>query len=359
MRVEEVVDPSDSNSEYDEKAPLNGSNSSRRRRNEPTGRASSDQPRPRQESFGARPPSWWASLNNNNPFDAATGAGAEPTGFPRTDHRGERGSGPFQAASSYLDFRNPLSSLWAMTSLSPKTQAHLVSVYTNVSLAVGAAALTSLASIWRLLPDAGIIPTLLGIGLLLYLCSMGTARETRRTRALMLYGFGGLQGWGLGPMLGAMDPAIVVTALGGTLMAFVAFTASAVASPRRSQLYLGGLLGTLALVTMALPLLSYLLPRSLQSGLLNTELYLGLFMLCGYILYDTQIIIEHAEMYSTGYVDDVLPAGMLFNNLVGVFVRLLVLLAKASKERERKEREARAKGGSGGGAGRSARHYPY
>lgn len=67
------------------------------------------------------------------------------------------------------------------------------------------------------------------------------------------------------------------------------------------------------------------------------NLYLGLLVFCGYVVFDTQIIIEKASAHAyTGGSSDVLgDATSLLIDFVGIFVRLLIILAKNSKK-ERK-----------------------
>jgi len=65
------------------------------------------------------------------------------------------------------------------------------------------------------------------------------------------------------------------------------------------------------------------------------QLYLGLVMFVGYVLFDTQLIIERAYNGSTDAVSD---AVTLFIDFVGIFVRILVALLKNSREKESKEK---------------------
>jgi len=70
--------------------------------------------------------------------------------------------------------------------------------------------------------------------------------------------------------------------------------------------------------------------------LTNINLYLGLFMFCGYILYDTQLIIEKADHGSTDFVWDALE---LFIDFVAVFVRILIILLQHTGKDKKKRRE--------------------
>jgi len=68
----------------------------------------------------------------------------------------------------------------------------------------------------------------------------------------------------------------------------------------------------------------------------NINLYLGLFMFCGYILYDTQLIIEKADRGSTDFVWDALE---LFIDFVAIFVRVLIILLQNSGSKDKKKKQ--------------------
>ncbi len=54
------------------------------------------------------------------------------------------------------------------------------------------------------------------------------------------------------------------------------------------------------------------------------ELYFGLFLFCGFILFDTQLIVEK---YNSGNTDYIWHSIDLFLDFVNIFRRLLVILA--------------------------------
>eukprot|EP00292_Cryptomonas_paramecium_P033799 CAMPEP_0113729794 /NCGR_PEP_ID=MMETSP0038_2-20120614/42773_1 /TAXON_ID=2898 /ORGANISM="Cryptomonas paramecium" /LENGTH=77 /DNA_ID=CAMNT_0000661727 /DNA_START=575 /DNA_END=808 /DNA_ORIENTATION=- /assembly_acc=CAM_ASM_000170 len=74
---------------------------------------------------------------------------------------------------------------------------------------------------------------------------------------------------------------------------------------------------------------------SFSSGLYEVELFGGLLIFIGYVVFDTQMIIEDA---SAGRKDFVRHALDLLLDFVAVFVRLLVILARNSEKKERKNR---------------------
>lgn len=260
------------------------------------------------------------------------------------DHDDQR---PF--GDDFWNRRNPFNSLWSMTNLSPKIQRHLVSVYSNLSITTLLASLACYLSINDYLPNMSILPSILGVLLLMFVLFSSPSPNTRSIRTVSLYGFGFAEGWGIAPFIQhylSIDPGTVFLALLATLIAFISFTASAVTSPRRSHLYLGGLLGTLLGVT-ALLSLTQLFFRT--DFIHSTELYLGLFIFCGYILYDTQVIIERSDMYTQTEPDAVVPAAMLFTDAVNVLLRLVEILARQQQSdnnrSRRKGNEKKRKGG--------------
>lgn len=199
-----------------------------------------------------------------------------------------------------------------------------------MALTTGVASAAAFLSFQRIASDFG------GMGLiasfaLIFGIQLSHGRVGERFRLAMLLAFGFLQGLSLGPLLTtvfAVDSDLVFMAVVGTMLAFVSFTGAALFSPRRSFLYLGGLLSFTVFIVM----ISSLIP-----SLFNFNLYLGLFLFCFYIIYDTQVLVEQAEM-RRGAGDSVSGALQLFTNLMAIFVRLMVILMNNSKKQESKKR---------------------
>ncbi|KAG1687046.1 hypothetical protein DVH05_005667 [Phytophthora capsici] len=122
-----------------------------------------------------------------------------------------------------------------------------------------------------------------------------------------------------------VDPSILVSALLLTTLVFMCFTGSALLATRRSYLYLGGILSStlsVLFLTSVLSLFKY------SSFLFNINLYGGLFMFCGYVVFDTQMIIEKASMGDKDVLKHTLD---LFMDLMSIFVRILIALLKNNK----------------------------
>jgi len=127
-----------------------------------------------------------------------------------------------------------------------------------------------------------------------------------------------------------VDPQIVMTAFLLTTLIFVCFTLSALYAQKRTYLYLGGFLGTGTSIMLLLSLMNIFGRSQL---IFNVNLYLGLAIACGYILYDTQLIIERANGGDMNYVKHALH---LFIDMVDLFVRILIILLKNSQNKEKK-----------------------
>jgi len=210
--------------------------------------------------------------------------------------------------------------------ISPRVRSHLDNVYatltgTILSAAVGAAFFLEfhIGGSWSFL---------VGLGLLIWLAATPSHDVSKRLGILASFGF--VQGLSLGPLLEHLievDPQIVITALAGTVAVFACFSASALYAQRRTYLYLGGLLGSGLSLLVTLSFLNIFFRSSLA---VSFSIYFGLILFCGFIIFDTQLIVEKADVGHTDFVADALN---LFLDFVNVFVRLLAILSKKSNKR--------------------------
>ncbi|XP_026476756.1 bax inhibitor 1-like [Ctenocephalides felis] len=218
--------------------------------------------------------------------------------------------------------------------LEAPVQQHLKGVYGCL------AATTSLASIgaysflagWL---SAGLLPALGALGLGLGLMMTSPDAKNFNMRLGMLLGLGFLSGLGLGPLLAhvaQINPSIITTALFGTTLVFVAFSLSAIFAERGKWLFLGGIIVSV----LNMMFFSSLANIFLQSTLIyQAHLYVGLFVMCAFVLYDTQAIIEK---FRAGSRDTVGHAFDLFLDFIGIFKRLLIILSQ-KEENEKKKRQ--------------------
>ncbi len=211
----------------------------------------------------------------------------------------------------------------------PKVASHLSDVYKAVAATVACAALGALAhlrlgvgSVWWSVALIGLIFGLHG--------TPNTPNNASKRSGILLL-FGAIEGLVVGPLVESVldiDPSIVVTALVASVAIFVSFSLAAIYAERRSMLYLGGFLGS-ALSLMCLAGFVNIFARS--ETIFNIQLYGGLLLFIGYVCFDTQLIIEKASL---GSYDVQLHALELFIDLVAIFVRILIILAKNSKKRD-------------------------
>lgn len=102
-------------------------------------------------------------------------------------------------------------------------------------------------------------------------------------------------------------------------------------SKRREFFFLAGILASVAGYLALLSLVNIFIKSSLA---LDIQLYAGLAMFVGYVLLDTQVMIDRFES-GHNRLNFVRPACDLFGDLVAVFVRILILLMRRNEKRRR------------------------
>ncbi|XP_023709240.1 probable Bax inhibitor 1 [Cryptotermes secundus] len=210
---------------------------------------------------------------------------------------------------------------------------HLKNVYACLTMAAVSAGVGAYVHIYTELLSAGLLTLLgtLGFGIAL----LATPDNGKNTQLRMGYllGFSFFAGVGMGPLLDAVidvNPSIVVTALLGTAVIFGSFSLSAIFAERGRWLYLGGTLMTLLSSLLLLSLANLFVGSYL---IFQVHLYLGLLVMCGFVLYDTQLIIEKRR---NGDKDFVAHSLTLFVDFVSIFKRLMIILTE--KERQKSKR---------------------
>ncbi|XP_061712359.1 bax inhibitor 1 isoform X1 [Cydia pomonella] len=219
--------------------------------------------------------------------------------------------------------------------LEPPVRQHLKNVYGALTMTCASAC----AGVYvdYAIFQAGLLSAIAGIGfMLMLLATPDDYGKNTNKRLGYLLGFGLTSGMGLGPLLAivnAIDPAIIVTALLGTTLVFVCFSIAAMLAERGSWLFLGGTLGTLVSSMAIMSLFNIFM----QSRILyQTHLYLGLLMMCGFVLFDTQLIIEKRRLGNKDFVQHALE---LFIDFIGIFRRLLIILTQKEEQDRRRKRE--------------------
>lgn len=217
------------------------------------------------------------------------------------------------------------------SNLNKATRRHLKSVYSSLAMTMlsafaGAVAFFFTGFTFSLLSAIG------SIILMIALSVTPNTPQNQPKRLGMLCGFGVCSGLSLGPLLNAVidiNPSIIPTAFLGTCMIFACFTLAALWSERRSFLYLGGfLLSGLSMLCM-MTLVNIFIGSYM---VWQIELYGGLLLFCGFVLFDTQLIVEKFEHGDNDYV---LHSLGLFLDFINIFRRLLVILASKEKKRNK------------------------
>ncbi|MBA0740922.1 hypothetical protein Gogos_014105 [Gossypium gossypioides] len=191
--------------------------------------------------------------------------------------------------------------------ISPIVQAHLKQVYLTLCCALIASAVGAyLHILWNI---GGYLTTFACLGTIIWLLSTPPCEEQKRVSLLMASAV--FEGASIGPLIDLaiqIDPSVLVASFVGTALAFACFSGAAMLARRREYLYLGGLLSS------------------------------GLLVFVGYMIVDTQDIIEKAHLGDLDYVKHALT---LFTDFVAVFVRILIIMLKNSAEKSEKKKKMR------------------
>jgi Bax inhibitor 1 len=226
--------------------------------------------------------------------------------------------------------------LRSMTHLSPAVQTHLVQVYKCLVMALGCTSLGAMAYGHHALFQGGSVTFFCGLACLFWLAMTEPRPEFALRRMLLLAGFAFLEGLSLGPFLSAViliDPSLLILGLVGATLIFICFSLSAMMSRRRSWLYLGGFLSSATTLLFWLSIGSMIF-RSSTINLL--EIYLGCILMCLFVLYDTQLIIERA---TRGNRDAIWHAAELFVDFVNLSIHLITILVNQNEKKERESRK--------------------
>jgi len=226
--------------------------------------------------------------------------------------------------SVFEDSADILSS-WS-TPFTPRLQRHLYNVYGALCLTTLMAAVGAYAHV--LFNIGGLMTHIASIALIaLITFDRYKVSEERRLGYLVTLGL--TQGASIGPLIQLalrVDSSAIAIALLLTANVFVCLTATAFYSSRRSVLLLGSILSTALSMLLWISLISLFVPSMLGHAVL---IYGGLMVFCGYLLYDTQMILEKGGDDTQSYVDDALT---LFIDAIGIFVRLLIILLESSSK---------------------------
>ncbi|XP_077472393.1 putative Bax inhibitor 1 [Stigmatopora argus] len=225
--------------------------------------------------------------------------------------------------------------LFKFSQISHSTQLHLKNVYSSLAVCMLVAAGGAYTHVVLRLFQGGVLFALASLGMMVWLAMTPHNPDTEKKRLAILAGFAFFNGVGLGPTLDfvlAVNPSIIVTAFLGTSLIFICFTLSALYAKRRSYLFLGGTLMSGLSVFFLLSLVNVFLGSVVVFKL---HLYLGLLIMCGFVLFDTQLIIEKAENGDKDYVWHCVD---LFLDFITIFRKLMVILALNDKDKKKEKK---------------------
>jgi FtsH-binding integral membrane protein len=232
-----------------------------------------------------------------------------------------------------LDFNTFVSSL--NRKLEPNVQAHLKNVYQTVAMALLAASLGGYVHLYTGLLSGGLLSSLGAMGFGMALFATHDDGKNRNQRMGYLMGFAGCSGLSMGPLLEMaimVNSALIPTALLSACVVFACFSLSAMFADHRKYLYLGGSLMSMLSVLLILSLVNIFIRSPL---LFSAYLYIGLAVVCGFIMYDTALIIEKRRMGDQDYIHHAL---LLFIDFADLFRHILILLTKKEADKKRKNR---------------------
>ncbi|KAK7075073.1 Bax inhibitor 1 [Halocaridina rubra] len=220
--------------------------------------------------------------------------------------------------------------------LEPSVRKHLKNVYATFTLGTMAGAAGGYAHMFSTLIGAGLMTGLGAIGFLLWLMATPYDGKNQAKRLALFGSFAFLSGCNLGPLLDMavrVNPALILQALLGTSVVFACFSLAALYAPRGHYLFLGGTLMSALSTLFWLSMMNVFFGSRL---LFQVNLYVGLAVMCGFIIFDTQSIVEKARR---GDKDYVMHSVELFIDFIAVFKRLLIILTDKEAQSKRKRRD--------------------
>jgi len=238
--------------------------------------------------------------------------------------------------SLFRSSRVKLSTLTNLSHLTKGTKDHLKNVYSCLTIALLAAGIGAYLNMtYALINHTGILHMFFMIGLMSGLAFIPHKKENFMKRLGLLLAIGCFIGMETAPLLRLvimLDPTLITTAFFTASTMFLCFTLSALFARRRSFLYLGGILGSLLMISL---LGAFAIYFTGSFALYKFHVYLGALISCGFIVYDTQIIVER---HMNGDDDFIMHAVHLFIDFVNLFRTLLQILAVNDSENKRRRR---------------------
>nr|ADD24411.1 Bax inhibitor 1 [Lepeophtheirus salmonis] len=216
---------------------------------------------------------------------------------------------------------------------------HLKNVYACLGLSVTSFAVGGYVQMYSsFFQHIGFLPNLISTFPALALFFSSDNGKNRLQRLSMLLGFAFLNGVGFGPLMSmAMmkNPAIIPSSFLMAISIFAAFSGMALYAPSRQYLYLGGVLLSALSSLFWLSLISYFAHSYL---IFKIQLWAGLAVFCGFVVFDTQNIIQKCE---AGDKDFIRHSVDLFIDFVNILKDIMIILMDKEKPRDKKNQNSK------------------
>ncbi|KAB5514984.1 hypothetical protein PHYPO_G00248850 [Pangasianodon hypophthalmus] len=189
--------------------------------------------------------------------------------------------------------------LFKFSQISRSTQQHLKNVYASLSLCMFVAAAGAYVHVVTRLFQGGLLSVLGSLAMMVWLSVTPHSPETEKKRLAILSAFAFLTGLGLGPAMDyviSINPSVAssLRALLGTSVIFGLFHSEcSLRLSLGSYLFLGGTLMSGLSILLLVSVLNMFIG---SVALFKAHMYIALAIMCGFVLFDTQLIIEKAEM---------------------------------------------------------------
>jgi len=230
-----------------------------------------------------------------------------------------------------------LDGLLDFSSLEKPVKAHLTKVYGVLAMAFLVCGAAVFATLQGMVPQflVGNLLTLLAVfGLMFALFMMTPTPQNQDKRVGIFMGIAGLMGINMTPLIEMViqiNPQIVFTSLMVTSAVFVCFTLASILSGNGRQfLYLGGSLMSGLSAIAIIRIIGYLTGSKMA---FDVSMYLSLAVFCGFVLFDTQMIIYRRRHGDTDFVRHALD---LFIDAISIFKQIMVILAKKEDRGKRR-----------------------
>jgi len=230
-----------------------------------------------------------------------------------------------------------MSAMFKVSDISDKTQQHLQKVYGNVMVC----ALVCAGGMWinaHTILNGFFMSIIVMMGMMYLSYKVSNAYMPEKERMGYMWALAFSLGFLVGPAMhriADIDPSIIMNAVAITGVMFTCFSAMAIYSKRRSYLFLGGIISSLISCMMMYRLFAWISGYGYSAYGMG-YLMISLFVACMYIIYDTQMIIERAEVF--GEKDVPKHTMILFMDLFDLFIKIVQLLLELQEKDKKKKR---------------------